>query len=150
MIRRILKRVRSASTRSAEPRPRPVTAPRPVTRPLPSTAIPPAPAIPSPDAPRELLLYRDDYCGFCRRVDRVVEKLGLDVPSVDTPADRQARETHRDRTGRSTVPCLYIDDVPLFESADIMEWLEAYAQSGAVKDRTTAEGEQGVRETAPD
>lgn len=26
-------------------------------------------------------------------------------------------------TGRRTVPCLYIDNQPMFESQDIMEWL---------------------------
>jgi len=27
-------------------------------------------------------------------------------------------------TGRTTVPCLYIDNNPMFESYDIMEWLK--------------------------
>jgi glutathione S-transferase len=62
-------------------------------------------------------------------VDRVVQGLGLDVPSIDTRVDAEARKAHRNRTGRNTVPCLYIDDVPLFESADIIDWLEAYAQA---------------------
>ena len=53
--------------------------------------------------------------------------MGLDVPQADTRNDPQAAQTHYQRTGRRTVPCLYIDDVPFFESADIIEWLEAYA-----------------------
>ena len=123
MVRRILRRLRSSSTGEG-PNP-PTSAPKrpPVVRPRP----PAPPAIPSPTEPRTLLLYRDDYCGYCRRVDRVIERLGLDVPQADTRNDQEAAQTHYQRTGRRTVPCLYIDDVPFFESADIIEWLEAYA-----------------------
>lgn len=31
---------------------------------------------------------------------------------------------HQQKTGRTTVPCLYIDGAPLFESRDICQWLE--------------------------
>jgi glutaredoxin 3 len=34
------------------------------------------------------------------------------------------RAFHLEQTGRTTVPCLYIDDKPMFESSDIMSWLE--------------------------
>ena len=76
------------------------------------------------------MLYKDDYCGFCRRVYRAVERLGLELEMADTRTDPEAKKRHLERTGRRTVPCLYIDDIPLFESADIIEWLEAYAEAG--------------------
>jgi glutaredoxin 3 len=86
--------------------------------------------IPSPTELRRLVLYKDDYCGFCRRVYRAVERLGLDLEMADTRTDPEAKKLHLERTGRRTVPCLYIDDIPLFESADIIEWLEGYVESG--------------------
>jgi glutathione S-transferase len=42
--------------------------------------------------------------------------------------DRQHRSDLQAHTGRTTVPCLVIDDAHLFESADIVAWLEAYAK----------------------
>jgi glutaredoxin len=75
-------------------------------------------------------LLKDDYCGYCERVVRAIDKLGLEVERIDTRADAQAARDHRTKTGRSTVPCLYIDEIPLFESDDIMDWLEAYNIAG--------------------
>lgn len=43
----------------------------------------------------------------------------------DIMTDPNNRDYHLQQTGRSTVPCLYIDDKPMFESADIMNWLES-------------------------
>ena len=124
MVRRVLKRLLTGTsgTVPSAPVPRSTPIPRPVVRPP-----PPVPEIPSPETAQRLVLFKQDSCGWCRRVYRVVERLGLELEMRDTALDSEAREHHRARTGRSTVPCLYIDDVPLFESADIIVWLEAYA-----------------------
>ena len=76
---------------------------------------PPAHA-PAPNPPQELVLYKYDSCPFCRRVASVVDELGLQVATRDTLTDPGAREELRARTGRSQVPCLFIDDEPLFLS----------------------------------
>ena len=34
------------------------------------------------------------------------------------------RKDLKEKTGRTQVPCLFIDDVPMFESADIIAWLK--------------------------
>lgn len=88
-------------------------------------------AVPSPDAPRELRLYKYDSCPFCRRVFAAVDELGLEVPTRDTRQDPEAARELRELTGGSQVPCLVVDGVPLLESRDIIAWLEAYAASGA-------------------
>ena len=115
-------------------RPAPASAPAP-TAPAPHTpGIPPnraTPTIPSPDLRRALVLYKYDSCPFCYRVARAIRELGLDVPTRDTLMERGARDELIAATGMSQVPCLFIDGVPLLESADIVAWLRDYADQGA-------------------
>lgn len=95
----------------------------------PQTAVPSS--APSPDEKRSLALYKFDSCPYCRRVLSTVQRLQLDVEMRDIHASIDHRTALRDATGRTTVPCLFIDGQPLFESADISAWLEAYALAGA-------------------
>lgn len=55
-----------------------------------------------------------------------IKSLGLEekINFKNTLENPEHRQQHMQTTGRTTVPCLYIDDKPLFESADIMDWLE--------------------------
>jgi glutaredoxin len=78
-----------------------------------------------------LVLYKFDSCPFCQRVMRQIEPWGLSetVEMRDTRQDPKARAMLQERTGRTQVPCLFIDDKPLFESSDIAEYLQAYSQA---------------------
>lgn len=87
-------------------------------------------AVPGPDKPRKLALYKYDSCPYCMRVMWGIQRLNLDVPTRDTRQDPSARSELVSATGGTQVPCLFIDDVPLLESADILQWLEAYAKAG--------------------
>ncbi|MEZ4316090.1 MAG: glutaredoxin [Myxococcota bacterium] len=86
---------------------------------------------PSPNEPHALVLYKYDTCPYCRRVLRAIEQLELDVEMADIHRDRANRDALIQKTGRSTVPCLFIDGQPLFESLDIIAWLTAYKEAGA-------------------
>lgn len=91
-----------------------------------------APAgVPSPDEPRTLVLYKTDSCPFCIRVMRVLDSTGIEVEFKDTRGNRENSDRLYERTGRTTVPCLFVDDFPFFESADISKWLFAYQARGA-------------------
>ena len=95
-------------------------------------------AVPSPDAPRALELYKYDACFYCRRVMSALEKLGdLGVVLRDTRKEPEARAFLIEKTGRTQVPCLFIDGEPLLESLDIIDWLERY--EAARFDETTAQ-----------
>lgn len=74
----------------------------------------------------KLELYYYEQCPFCARVLRRIDELGLKDSLVfkNTLENPAYRAEHQEKTGRSTVPCLYIDDKPMFESADINQWLE--------------------------
>ncbi|MAZ49886.1 MAG: glutaredoxin [Halobacteriovoraceae bacterium] len=74
----------------------------------------------------KLELYFYSQCPFCMMVLRKIESLGLGekIEFKNTLEVPQNREDHKEKTGRTTVPCLYIDGEPMFESADIIDWLE--------------------------
>lgn len=74
----------------------------------------------------KLELYYYEQCPFCARVLRKIDELGLKEHIIfkNTLTNREHSNFHYEKTGRSTVPCLYIDDKPMFESHDIMIWLE--------------------------
>lgn len=82
---------------------------------------------PDPAAPHQLVLYQFAGCPYCQRVLRRLPELGLQVELRDTLHDREAAAALRAATGRSQVPCLFIDGAPMFESADIIDFLEAHA-----------------------
>ncbi|MBT3983410.1 MAG: glutaredoxin [Bacteriovoracaceae bacterium] len=72
-------------------------------------------------------LYYYDYCPYCVMVINTVHKLGIKIDYKNTRQDPANGQYHQEQTGRSTVPCLYIDGKPLFESRDIIEWLKSNA-----------------------
>ena len=74
--------------------------------------------------PLELVLYKSDSCFFCHRVFGKMAELGMKIPCRDVWADPDARGELMDKGGSAQGPCLFINGVPLYESADIMEFLE--------------------------
>lgn len=72
----------------------------------------------------KLELFYYDSCPFCQMVLSAIDDLGVKVIYSDIMNDTSALERHIKKTGRRTVPCLYIDGEPLFESRDIMNWLQ--------------------------
>lgn len=73
--------------------------------------------------------YKLDYyfyeaCPFCARVQQVINELNIAVTPHDIHHDPGAMEKLIVDTGRRTVPCLYINDKPMHESSDIINWLK--------------------------
>ena len=75
----------------------------------------------------KLELYFFYGCPYCHRVLSVIKKLNIEdkVTLKDIRKDKDALKKLMSDTGRKTVPCLYINDKPMHESADIMAWLES-------------------------
>lgn len=72
----------------------------------------------------ELFFYTQ--CPFCFKVLKKIEKFGLEgkIELKNVLENPDFAEYHSNKTGRNTVPCLYIDDDPMFESNDIISWLK--------------------------
>lgn len=77
----------------------------------------------SPQSYPQLELYYFDSCPYCQRVLKVIRELNLKVTYCDTLQNREHGKKLLKDTGRSTVPCLYIDGRPMHESLEINKWL---------------------------
>lgn len=72
-------------------------------------------------------LYTGEYCGYCRRVKKELDRLGLDYRAVD--ADDDGRETVMRLSGQRAIPILTIEDDVLVDSSHIIRELrERYDQ----------------------
>lgn len=56
-------------------------------------------------------MYTTAYCGYCRRAERLLEAKGItDIDRVRVDEEPEARQAMMRRTGRRTVPQIYIGD----------------------------------------
>lgn len=74
----------------------------------------------------ELELFKFDSCPYCRKVMKVVDRLKVPVTMRDTMEDESAQRKLLEVGGDDQVPCLFIDGKPMYESDDIVEWLEKH------------------------
>ena len=74
--------------------------------------------------PPQLELYYFDACPFCVRVLKVIKSHNIKVEYKDIYEDTNHLQKLTYITGKKTVPCLFIDGVPMHESLDIIAWLE--------------------------
>lgn len=72
----------------------------------------------------ELVLYKKDSCPFCQKVLRFMETRDIRLPLRDTVMDSGARDELIEKGGKAQVPCLFIDGRALYESDDIVSWLD--------------------------
>jgi len=78
----------------------------------------------------KLDLYMFQGCPFCRRVLAAIEEMGrTDVAMHDIHKNNDDRRTLLAVGGKEQVPCLFIDGEPLYESLDIIAWLQAHPQA---------------------
>ena len=73
----------------------------------------------------ELTLYYFPACPYCRLILDCLDRLDLEIPLRDIRSEPGARDDLVEIGGKGQVPCLVIDGQPLYESEDIVHWLEA-------------------------
>jgi glutaredoxin 3 len=79
------------------------------------------------DMKLELFVMRS--CPFCRRVQKAIGQMGRsDITVYDVTEDPAANERLIREGGQDQVPCLMIDGKPMYESRDIIEWLESHPE----------------------
>lgn len=73
----------------------------------------------------QLDLYYFEQCPYCQVVLKKIDQLKLtNISLKNILTDKLNADFHFKTTGRRTVPCLYINGVPMFESQEIIQWLE--------------------------
>lgn len=55
-------------------------------------------------------MYATGWCPYCARARQLLERKGVAVHEIDIEADPAQRETMMQRSGRRTVPQIFIDD----------------------------------------
>jgi glutaredoxin 3 len=81
--------------------------------------------------PVDLELYKFDACPYCQVAMRAVERLGIPVRYRDILEDEAAAEKLVEVGGEDQVPCLFIDGRPLYESRDIVAFLQKHIAPGS-------------------
>ena len=71
----------------------------------------------------DMVLYIKPGCPFCSKVMLFMEENGIEMKILDStePENSQAL---LDMNGTTQVPCLVVDDKPMLESDDIVQYLE--------------------------
>ena len=69
----------------------------------------------------KIKLYTGDYCPYCRRVKKELDRLNLPYESVD--ADSDGRQEVIRLSGQRAIPILTIDDDVLVDSSYIIREL---------------------------
>lgn len=75
----------------------------------------------------DLVLYYRPTCPFCVRVLKRMKDLGIEgaITLKNISDDEEAEAMLISLGGKRQVPCLLIDGEPLYESGDIVAWLDA-------------------------
>ncbi len=74
----------------------------------------------------KLELFKRDSCPYCVKVQMFIEELGVEdqIEQLDISKDPSARKRLIEVGGKQQVPCLFIDGKPLYESSDIINWID--------------------------
>lgn len=73
----------------------------------------------------KLKLYVSARCGYCKKVLRYLNANHIDIEIVNVN-DGDNRKILKMKGGKTMVPCLFIDDKPLYESDDIITYLKKH------------------------
>lgn len=68
-----------------------------------------------------ITLYTGDYCPYCRRVKKELDRLGLEYESVNADAD--GRREVIELSGQRAIPIMTIEDEVLVDSTYIIREL---------------------------
>ena len=66
-------------------------------------------------------IYTSALCGFCSRAISLLEKKEVNFIEYDVTNDPGKRQEMTDRTGKTAVPQVFIDDKPVGGSSDLIE-----------------------------
>lgn len=59
---------------------------------------------------RPVVVYSSRYCGFCSRALRLLDAKGVQPEIIGVDGDRELRREMEKRSGRHTVPQIFIGD----------------------------------------
>lgn len=84
------------------------------------------PALDASGQAHRLVLYKFDACPYCQRVMNFLRKHPIPMTYKDIRKESASYQELMELGGKTQVPCLVIDGKPLYESSDIVSYLEQY------------------------
>jgi len=60
-----------------------------------------------------VVIYTTDSCGYCRRAKQLLTERGMGYTEIDVTDDPEQRAWLLEKTGRRTVPQIFIEDKPI-------------------------------------
>lgn len=72
----------------------------------------------------KLKLYYKPTCPYCQKVLHFLKKKNIELPLRNVDADSDGRKELIKIGGKAQIPCLVIDGRALYESDEIIEWME--------------------------
>jgi glutaredoxin 3 len=57
-----------------------------------------------------IILYSADWCGYCARARRLLDAKGVQFEEIDVDVVEGARAQMQAKSGRSTIPQIFIND----------------------------------------
>jgi glutaredoxin 3 len=64
-------------------------------------------------------IYTKAYCPFCRRAKALLDTKGVPYQEYEVSTDQALQQQMRERSGRTTVPQVFIDDQHIGGSDDL-------------------------------
>ena len=61
----------------------------------------------------DIVIYSAEYCPYCRRARELLDRKGVSYTVRDVERDPRLWNEIAERTGRNTVPQIFIDDRPV-------------------------------------
>ena len=58
----------------------------------------------------KIIVYSSPFCGYCSAAKRLLEKKGVEFDEVDVMFDAERKREMIERSGRQTVPQIFIGD----------------------------------------
>ena len=67
----------------------------------------------------EVVVYSSDYCPYCIMAKRLLAKLGIEFEEINVDGKPAKRQVMMQRSGRRTVPQIFIDQQPVGGSDEL-------------------------------
>ncbi len=77
----------------------------------------------------KLKLYTSNNCPFCVRVKNFIQENNIEgIEYANISESKEERDFLMLNGGMMQVPCLFVDDEPMYESADIINYLKGITE----------------------
>ena len=67
----------------------------------------------------KVVMYTTGWCGFCERARQIFKAKGVEIEEIDVEAAPANRAAMRERSGRTSVPQIFIGDHHVGGSSDL-------------------------------